>query len=162
MPLVALFIAAPLIVVAGVSFNSSRRMSFPPQQLSLTWWRAFFGDPDWMASLRATLTISVTAASIAVLLALPVTYAVWRYRSRASKFLAGLGASMFLLPGVVAAVMFSAFWGATGHVGHLENVALSHAAIFLGIPLSLLSVGFQGIDPKLLEAAKTMGADDID
>lgn len=162
MALVALFIAAPLVVVAGVSFNSSRRMSFPPRELSLTWWRVFFGDPDWMASLRATLAISLSAALIAVLMALPIAYAVWRYRSRASKLLAGLGASMFLLPGVVAAVMFSAFWGATGHVGHIENVALAHAALFLGIPLSLLAVGFESIDPQLLEAAKTMGAGDAD
>ena len=162
MSLVALFIAAPLVVVAGVSLNGSRRMSFPPKDLSLEWYRAFFTDPDWMASLKATLTISSCAALIAVVVALPLAYAVWRYQSKASRALAGLGASMFLLPGVVAAVMFSAFWGATGHVGRLENVALSHAAIFLGVPLSLLSVGFQGIDPKLLEAAKTMGADDFD
>jgi putative spermidine/putrescine transport system permease protein len=162
MTVVALFIAAPLVVVTGVSFNGDRRMSFPPHELSLTWWRAFFTDPDWMTSLRATLTISLAAALISVAVALPLAYAVWRYRSKASRVLAGLGASLFLLPGVVAAVMFSAFWGATGHVGHLENVAVSHAAIFLGVPLTLLAVGFEGIDPRLLEAARTMGAGEAD
>jgi putative spermidine/putrescine transport system permease protein len=94
--------------------------------------------------------------------ALPISYAVWRYRSKTSKALAGLGASLFLLPGVVAAVMFSAFWGATGHIGRIENVAISHAAIFLGIPLTLLAVGFESIDHKLLEAARTMGARESD
>jgi putative spermidine/putrescine transport system permease protein len=162
MSLVALFIAAPLVVVTGVSFNASRRMSFPPTAFSFDWYQAFFTDPDWMASLRATLTISSAAALLSVAFALPIAYAVWRYRSRASKALATLGASLFLLPGVVVAVMFSAFWGATGHVGRIENVAVSHAAVFLGIPLTLLAVGFESIDHRLLEAARTMGARESD
>jgi putative spermidine/putrescine transport system permease protein len=162
MTLVGTFIAAPLVVVAGVSFNATRRMSFPPTHLSLTWYRDFFGDPDWMASLRATLTISASAALLSLAVALPIAYAVWRYHSRLSRAMAGLGASLFLLPGVVVAVMFSAFWGLTGHVGRIENVAVSHAAVFLGIPLSLLAVGFDGIDRGLLEAARTMGAGEAD
>ena len=162
MTLVALFIAAPLVVVTGVSFNATTRMSFPPSEFSLTWYKAFFTDPDWMASLRATLTISAGASALAVLIALPIAYAVWRYGTRLSKALAGLGAGLFLLPGVVVAVMFSAFWGFTGHVGRLENVVISHAAIFLGIPLTLLAVGFESIDRGLLEAARTMGAGETD
>lgn len=162
MALVGAFIAAPLVVVAGVSFNPTRRMSFPPTAFSLVWYRQFFGDADWMASLRATLTISVSAALLSVAVALPIAYAVWRYRSRLSKAMAAVGASLFLLPGVVLAVMFSALWGVTGHVGHIENVAFAHAAVFMGVPLSLLAVGFESIDLGLLEAARTMGAGEAD
>ena len=35
MALVALFLAAPLIVVAGVSLNAERQLLFPPEGLSL-------------------------------------------------------------------------------------------------------------------------------
>jgi putative spermidine/putrescine transport system permease protein len=162
MTLVAFFIGAPLVVVAGVSFNASRRMRFPPAEVSLDWYAAFFNDPEWMTSLRATLGVAALAALLSVAVALPITYAAWRYRSRAALALAKVGASLFLLPGVVAAVMFSAFWSALAHVGRLENVAISHAAMFLGIPLSLLAAGFRGIDPVLLEAARTLGARESD
>ena len=162
MTLVGAFIAIPLVVVTGVSFNATRRMSFPPTQFSLTWYRTFFTDPDWMASLKATLTISASAAILSVIVALPIAYAVWRYQSRLSRTMAGMGASLFLLPGVVVAVMFSALWGVTGHIGRIENVIISHAAVFLGIPLSLLAVGFESIDRGLIEAAHTMGAGETD
>lgn len=162
MGLVAAFIATPLIVVTGVSFNATRRMSFPPREFSLSWYKAFFGDPDWMASLRATLTISASAALLSVVVALPIAYAVWRYHSKVSRAMAGVGASLFLLPGVVVAVMFSALWGVVGHIGRIENVIISHGAVFLGIPLSLLAVGFESIDRGLLEAARTMGAGEAD
>jgi len=158
--LVALFIAAPLIVVIGVSFNATRRMSFPPTQLSLKWYKAFFTDAEWVSSLQTSLTISALAASLAVLIALPIAYAVWRYQSRIAQALAGAGSGLFLLPGVVTALMFSAFWGVVGHVGRVENVVLSHAVILLGVPIAMLSVGFQSIDRALIEAAQTMGARD--
>jgi putative spermidine/putrescine transport system permease protein len=160
--LVALFIAAPLVVVIGVSFNTTRRMSFPPTELSLKWYAAFFKDAEWMASLRTSLTISVLAALVAVAIALPIAYAVWRYRSKAAKTLAGVGSGLFLLPGVVTALMFSAFWGVIGHVGRIENVILSHSVILLGIPVAMLSVGFQAIEKSLIEAAQTMGAGDAE
>lgn len=160
--LIAIFIAAPLVVVIGVSFNANRRMTFPPTEVSLTWYKAFFTDPQWMASLETSLSISVSTALVAVLVALPIAYTAWRFDSKAAKALAGVGASLFLLPGVVAALMFSALWGVVGHVGRIENVVLSHAVVFLGIPLALLSVGFQAIDRTLIEAARTMGAGDAD
>ena len=160
--LIALFLAAPLIVVVSVSFNDTRRMSFPPTAFSLRWYEAFFGDHGWMSSLERSLTIAALAAAVAVLVALPITYAIWRYQARVARALAGVGAALFLIPGVVAALMLSAFWGVTGHVGRLENVVLSHAIVLLGIPLSLLSVGFSAIDKAQVEAAHTMGARDSD
>ena len=160
--LIALFIAAPLVVVTGVSFNPTQRMSFPPSQLSLRWYDAFFHDPDWVRSLVTSLTISVLAAVLATLLALPVAYSVWRYNARAAKALAGFGSGLFLLPGIVTALMFSAFWGVVGHVGRIENVVLSHAVVLLAIPLAMLSAGFQAIDKSLIEAAQTMGAGDAE
>lgn len=160
--LVAAFIAAPLVVVIGVSFNETRRMSFPPTALSLKWYKAFFADTAWMKSLETSLSISVLAAFIAVAVALPIAYAVWRYNSKAATALAGVGAGLFLLPGVVTALMFSAFWGVVGHVGRIENVVLSHSVILLGIPVAMLSVGFQSIERALIEAAQTMGAGDAE
>lgn len=160
--LVALFIAAPLVVVVGVSFNETRRMSFPPSSFSLKWYEAFFNDDAWMASLEKSLTISVLSSVVAVLIALPIAYAVWRYNSKLAKALAGAGSGLFLLPGVVTALMFSAFWGVVGHVGRIENVILSHSVILLGIPIAMLSVGFASIERNWIEAAQTMGAGDAD
>ena len=35
---------------------------------------------------------------------------------------------------------------------------LSHAVVFVALPLTTLGLGFQSIDPALVEAARTMGA----
>lgn len=44
--LVALFLAAPLIVVAGVSVNSRQELTFPPVGFSLAWYAQIFTDPE--------------------------------------------------------------------------------------------------------------------
>ncbi|TVQ34101.1 MAG: ABC transporter permease subunit [Geminicoccaceae bacterium] len=160
--LFALFLAAPLVVVTGVSFNATRRMSFPPEQWGLRWWEVFFTDAGWMASFQASLTVAVLAAVIAVSVALPVTYASWRYRSAFGRWLAFLGSAAFMLPPVVMAVVFLIFWGWVGHVGRIENTLLSHAVVFLALPLVTLSLGFRSIDPSLVEAARTLGAREHD
>ncbi len=41
----AFFLAAPLIIVAGVSFNTTAQMTFPPQNISLRWYWTFMEDP---------------------------------------------------------------------------------------------------------------------
>ena len=59
--LVALFLAAPLVLVAGVSFNGSARMAFPPEHPSLRWYAAFFADPGWTGALVKSLAIAGAA-----------------------------------------------------------------------------------------------------
>ena len=45
--LVALFLAAPLIVVLGVSVNEKQDLAFPPVGFSLAWYAQIFTDPGW-------------------------------------------------------------------------------------------------------------------
>ena len=63
--LVALFLAAPLVVVAGVSVNERQSLTFPPQGFSLSWYGQIFTDPDGAVtnvaiSSNGTLTYTLT------------------------------------------------------------------------------------------------------
>ena len=158
----AAFLAAPLIVVTGVSFNSSARMNFPPQQPSLVWYGNFFADAGWMSAFTLSLIIAALASLVALSISLPVTYAVWRYRSRAAMALQAAARVSFLLPSVVVSIVFLVFWSAIGHAGRMEDTILSHAVVFVTLPLTTIGLGFASIDPALVDAARIMGARDSD
>ena len=160
--LLAVFLVAPLVVVAGVSFNGNARMSFPPEHPGLLWYRTFVGDPAWMAAFRTSLLVATAAAVLAMLVALPICYAAWKYRSAAARLLRGVGLLSFALPPVVLGIVFLVFWSALGHVGHVEDTIISHAVVFVALPLATLGLGFRAIDPALVQAAQTMGARDND
>ena len=160
--LMAAFLAAPLVVVAGVSFNGNARMTFPPEHPGLLWYRTFVGDPAWMAAFRTSLVIAAAASLLAMTAALPVCYAAWKYRSRAARVLRGVGLTSFALPPVVLAIVFLVFWASLGRAGRIEDTVISHAVVFAALPLATLGLGFRAIDPALVQAAQTMGARDGD
>jgi putative spermidine/putrescine transport system permease protein len=158
----ALFLAAPLVVITGVSFNGGARMNFPPQHPSLMWYGNFFGDAGWMSAFTLSTVVASLASLTAVSIALPVAYAVWRYRSRVAVALQAAARLSFLLPSVVISIVFLVFWSSIGRAGHIEDTILSHAVVFVTLPLTTIGLGFQSIDPALIDAARTMGARDSD
>ena len=153
-----IFLAAPLVVVAGVSFNGTQRMNFPPQNAGLLWYRTFFDDPAWMSALSLSLIVAGLAALASVSIAFPISYAIWKYKSRMALFLESLARVSFLLPSIVLSIVFLVFWSWIGHVGRIEDTILSHAVVFVALPLATIGMGFRSIDMALVEAAQTMGA----
>lgn len=154
----ALFLVAPLIVVAGISVNSSAQMTFPPSGISLKWYAGFFSDPQWIAALTRSVVIAIGASALATSIALPVAYVQWKTGSRLANVIGVLAGIPFVLPPVILAVLYLLFWGTMNHVGRIENVVISHAVTFAAIPLVMISLGFSSIDQSLVEAARTMGA----
>lgn len=71
---VALFLAAPLIVVLGVSVNEKQDLAFPPKGFSLAWYAQIFTDEGWRNALIASVVLALTAAALAVAIALPPMY----------------------------------------------------------------------------------------
>lgn len=160
--LIAVFLAAPLVIVAGVSLNGNVRMSFPPTHPGLLWYTTFFADAGWRSAFITSLLVAAGASLVAASIAFPIAYVGWKYRSTAAHWLENLARVSFLLPLVVLALVFLVFWSALGHVGRMENTILSHAVVFASLPLTTMALGFRSVDPVLVEAARTLGARDED
>lgn len=157
---IGLFLALPLIVVAGVSFNERQTLSFPPQGFSLSWYGEIFTNPEWRNALIASLTLAAFSAALALLIALPLAWFLWRRVAPWANIFRLLGVAPFTLPPVITALGMLTFWATTGFYGQPWTAVVSHAIFFVTLPLVTLSLGFTAIDRSLVEAAATMGADD--
>jgi putative spermidine/putrescine transport system permease protein len=157
---VALFLGAPLIVVAGVSVNEKQDLAFPPIGFSLSWYSQIFLDPEWRRALIASVVLALTSAALAVVIALPLAWFLWRRIAPWANIFQLLGVAPFILPPVITALGFLTFWATIGLYGQPWTAAISHAIFFVTLPLVTLSLGFASIDRSLVEAASTMGADD--
>lgn len=151
-------LAAPIVVIAGVSLNAQQSLRFPPQELSLRWYGALFGAADWMGPLRNSLVIAATSALFAVTVALPLALHVWSRDSWVSRALYTLGVAPFMLPPVISALGFLVFWVSAGLYGQIWATIISHGVFLVTLPLVTISLGLAGIDRTLVEAARTMGA----
>jgi putative spermidine/putrescine transport system permease protein len=158
--LVAVFLAAPIIVVAGVSFNEKQTLTFPPVGFSLAWFAEIFINPEWSKALVASLLLAITSAALAVAIALPLSWFLWRRVAPWARVFQLLGIAPFALPPVITALGFLTFWATSGFYGQAWTAVISHAIFFVTLPLVTLSLGFSSIERSLTEAAATMGADD--
>ncbi len=157
---VALFLAAPIVVVAGVSVNRQKTLQFPPVGFSLDWYRQVVADAGWRNALLTSLTIAVFAAVLSVLIAFPLVWSQWSRWRAWVRIVEVLGLMPFILPPVITALGFLSFWATIGFYGAPWTVVISHAIFFVTLPLVTLTLGFASIDREIVEAAATMGADD--
>ena len=156
--LVLVFLAAPLVVVAGVSVNRPKRLLFPPEGFSLHWYAELFTRNDWANALTNSVIIAALAGLLAVSVALPLALFIWSRGGHWSRALFGLGIAPFLLPPVVSALGFLVFWISAGLYGHILGTIVSHGVFLVALPLVTISLGLEAIDRPLIEAARTMGA----
>ncbi len=159
MTLVLAGLLAPLIVVAGVSVNEKKELLFPPRGFSLGWYGELLGQADWLNAVKNSLIIAVFSAMLAVSIAFPLAYFLWRYRVWYARVLFGLGVAPFMLPPVITALGFLLFWVNAGLYGNLIATMISHAIFFVTLPLVTISLGLESIDRQIIEASTIMGAD---
>ena len=157
---VALLMAAPLAVVLGVSVNEKKSLMFPPQGLSLAWFGEIFLDSGWRTALLASGVIAASSAALALAIAFPLAWFLWRRDAPWARLFQVLATAPFILPPVITALGFLSFWATAGLYGQAWTVVISHAIFFVTLPLVTLTMGFASIDRSLVEAAATMGADD--
>ena len=98
MAAVALFLALPLVVVAGVSVNELQSLVFPPEGFSLGWYGQVFTNPEWRAALIHSVVLATLSAALAVLIALPLAWFGWRWIAPWARVFQVLGLAPFLLP----------------------------------------------------------------
>lgn len=159
MGLMALWIALPIVVVCASALNGGRTMFFPPEDPTFARFVEFFVTEEiWIRSLRNSLIIAFASAAVAVAAAWPIAYWLWRKADGASKLLAGLASMPFALPPIIFGVGLVFFWGFSGSLGNIWSGIASHAALFVALPLTTLSIGLQNLDRSHLDAAATMGA----
>jgi putative spermidine/putrescine transport system permease protein len=158
--LVALFLAAPIVIVAGVSVNAEKTLAFPPVGFSFAWYGQIVGDPGWRNAFLTSVAIAASSAALSVAIAFPLVWSQWRRHARWAQVFQVIGLTPFILPPVITALGFLSFWATLGFYGQPWTVVISHAIFFVTLPLVTLTLGFASVDREIVEAAATMGAND--
>ena len=118
--LIVFFMSGPLVIVAGVSLNAKKVLFFPPDGTSLRWYFELLTEKEWLLPVKNSLMIASISGLIALSVALPLGYFLWRHRVFYARVLFSLGISPFILPPVITALGFLSFWVMAGLYGKLD------------------------------------------
>jgi putative spermidine/putrescine transport system permease protein len=98
------FMYIPLLFVLLNSFNASRVGSWPPDELTLTWWSTAFENTGARDALIESLVVATWATAIALVLGSMIAFAVARYQWFGRDSISLLVVLPIALPGIVTGV----------------------------------------------------------
>lgn len=117
-----------------------------------------------LSILEMTLGQALAGTVLSVVLGLPVAHVLYRVRWRGQGLVRGFITVPFVLPTVVVGIAFRTLIGEGGPLGFLgldgSLTAIIAALVFFNFALIARMVGatWQRLDPRLEEAARTLGA----
>lgn len=156
--LVVVFLIGPIVIVIVESFNKARYLSFPPDGLSLDWYREFLSDDSWLSAMVTSFKISVAAALLATVLGTMAAWALTRAKMRGKGLIFGFLFSPVVVPLIVLAMSYYFFFSRYHLIGHWLAIAAAYSV--MGLPFVLVTVhtALQQFDPAQEQAARTLGA----
>ena len=155
------FLWLPIAVLVFMSFAAGGVLSFPPDELTLRWYVEFLNNRAAIGAIWTTLTISVPATAITVVLATLISYAVDRFVFPGRDALQLLATLPVVVPLVVTGVALVLFFNGTLGLRGYPAVVIAH--VIRTIPFATLVIlpTFLGFDGRLEEASKDLGADEL-
>jgi putative spermidine/putrescine transport system permease protein len=155
------FLVLPTVFVIIVSFGRDRFVSFPPEGLTLVWFRQI--DPMFWSALWFSVQVGVVATLASLLLGVPAALALVRGRFRLRGLVGALVRAPLQMPYIVIGVAFFQYFRLVGDAlglqlqGTRAGLVVAHVVITAPFALSAVVVGLERFDPHLEEAAYGLG-----
>jgi putative spermidine/putrescine transport system permease protein len=156
--LVMLYLAAPIAIVVLVSFNDATHLSFPPEGLSLRWYRRYLEDAQWLNSTWLSVEVALLTALFTTVIGTLAAYALARARMRGREFILALLISPLVVPAIVLAVAMYGQQTRWGLIGSTAGLVVAHSVVALSYVVVIASAAFATLDRRLEQAAASLGA----
>jgi putative spermidine/putrescine transport system permease protein len=159
---IVLFAASlPTLVVLISSFSSGKTLDFPPPGLSFHGYSDLLSDRVVSAALVRSVIVGLECVLISLPIGLAAAFALYRYRVPGRTLVGAFLLLGFSVPLVVSGMGFLVLYTRLGLIGDLW--AMSVAVVTVNFPFMLLAIGssIDHLNPELEEAARTMGAEQV-
>jgi iron(III) transport system permease protein len=126
--------------------------------MSLRHWTTVLRDPMSLTSLKNSLFLGITGASLGIILSVFVAYIVVKVRTKSSGLLESLSFLSFSFPGIVIGVGFMWFFVRTPLYATIWALLIGYIATYLPYGIRPLSSAFIQIHNHLEESSQVAGA----
>ncbi len=154
------FLFLPLFVLILYSFNSSRGGDW--SGFSFVWYQKLFLDsPDLWRAFRNSLVIAISSASMATFLGTLAAVGTARYSFKLKSYISTMSFIPMILPEIVVGVSLLVFFAGVKLQLGMLTVWIAHTTFNLPYVYLLVSARLEESDPTILEAARDLGATEL-
>lgn len=159
--LVYLFILGPMVVVIISSFNSATAFPSAFESASLRWYETLLRHDEFMKSMWVSARVAFTAAALATLLAIPLSFYLVRANFRGKEAVNAFFLSPLIIPHVALSIALLQMFSLIGvRLGQLTLV-LAHGVLILPFVLRAVMASLNFVDRSLEESAMNLGANPL-
>jgi putative spermidine/putrescine transport system permease protein len=155
---VYVFLLLPLVIVVAAAFNSGSYFTFPPQGVSLRWFRNFFARREFMASLWLSIELGFWTAGLSAVAGTMAAIALVRGRFRGRDLLNAYVTSPLLLPQILTGVALLQYFSLIGLAQSFAGLLIGHVVVTTPYVVRTVAAVLYHFDPSLEEAAQSLGA----
>lgn len=149
----------PLALVLLNSFNTSRSFAWPPQDLTLRWWRAAAQSRGALDALVVSLQVAAVATVIALVLGTTAAMALQRHRFFGRNTVSLLVILPIALPGIVTGIALNnAFRTIFGWDLGFLTIVVAHATFCIVTVFNNVQARLRRLGGNLEEASADLGA----
>jgi len=156
--LVYLYVLAPALVVVIGSFNSATSFPSPFESFTLRWYARLLEHDEFIASMKTSVIVAGTAASLATLLGVPAAFAFVRGRFRYRDSLAAFFMAPLVIPQIVLGLAMLQLLSVLRVPVTTAGLILVHAVFIMPYVLRAMITSLTHFDRALEEAAMSLGA----
>ncbi len=153
-----LYLLGPLAVIVIASFGDTGYIAFPPQGLSLRWYRAALENPRYIAGFLTSVKLAGIVTLLSCAIGSAAALALTRYEFRGRRALEALFLSPLILPGLVLAVALTIFFSRFPVATGTDRLILAHLVICVPCVIRVMIPVLQRFDRSIEEAAQNLGA----
>ncbi|MFL6278244.1 MAG: extracellular solute-binding protein [Blastocatellia bacterium] len=152
-----LFLYAPILVLVGLSFNSSR-FSTVWRGFTWKWYQLAWQDAELIAALRMSLMVGLITTLLATIIGTAAALALARYRVRLRRATEALTVLPVIIPEIVIGFSTAALFGAIGWAFGVSTIVAAHVAFSISYVIFIVRARAAGLNATLEEAAMDLGA----
>ncbi|HMD38258.1 MAG TPA: ABC transporter permease [Candidatus Acidoferrum sp.] len=156
--LVFAFIYLPIVVLILYSFNRDGVGGFPPQQLTLDWYRQLFADSPIWDSVLNSLLVASGAVALSLILGLLAALALDRASFPGKSLFRRLVQLPLILPGIITGLSLLMFVVFARMQLSLLTVFLGHGTALISVATTEVFAGLEKLDRAQEEASLDLGA----
>ncbi|WP_310423123.1 ABC transporter permease [Mycoplana sp. BE70] len=153
-----IFLLLPVVFVVLHSFSPTRYFQWPPTGFSLEWHKNFYSSSMFMDAAKNSFTMALIVTPLSLLIGIPASYALVRANFSGKELIQQIILSPLIIPGVVTGVSLLSLLSAGGIRIGLFGLCLGMLVFALPFAIRALSANLLGLDPRIEEAARNLGA----
>ena len=154
----ALYLVLPILIILPVSLTDQRFLSLPQDGLSLRHFATVLGSPEWLHSIWQSFTIAVASTILSVVVGTLCAIGCWRISTRATELIRALMLLPLIIPSIVYAIGLYRYFGPLDLLDRFLGVVIAHGVTGVPYVVITVSTALAAFDPRLEQAARSMGA----